>query len=524
MEYRVARKSILWDLLPGVLAAAVIFYRFPGNEPLHLQELAHYLSAAVRVQLGETPSVDFKFMFGPGLLELIVGWMGVFGSSVGSLHSFFVTGWQVYLLLFGVCLMRCSASLGASALIATLFAAFWLPPYAVLLSWGGPRYVPGLLLLALGLHAIRADSKLARQAALMTLAASAPFCVLVSPEQSIVALAALGIPLASSKHRKQVGAWLVDNSAGLVLIVFLLSVSIGLVEYLGFRATLFSYLSDLPAFRAWRQPLTPLGKSRILFALPMLGLAAAAWRMALGRAKEAYTASTTAAIAVIGVWTLLQVVYAARAFHQAQGVMAMGFVVSFSALVAYDLGRSSRLKRLALTFGVSLITVTVLSRLDSGYGVYLRWRANIVGRSVNCTSGCRESALEALKGVVMPTHQVEELEAVVGFAKQEWSLQSDSSIFVFPEDGVFEFLLWRPSVGGFPIAVLAHTRPEWRAALLTALTESPPHLIVRRKKIGLFAQSVGATTELLPEIQKFINDGYLPIQSTARFEILRRTD
>ncbi len=520
------RRDVGRLLLSGVVGSLPLIYRFATHEPMHWEELSHYLGAMQRALDGQIVVKDFNFLFGPTLLWTLRRWMEVFGVGLASVTWFFMAGWSLFLVLLGIVVAQCSRSIVIAALMCLIFSTFWMSTsFDILASWGGPRYVPGVLVLALGNEIIRRQHSTSAAFRLSFFGGVLlPLAGSLSPEQVTIALAA------------HVGGWLLLRRRAISATTAdvqtrsrcALSCASGLMLGTGLllmavpAGSLVQHLRELPAYASWRQPLSEYAKDRVLFAVAMFLPAMTVYLMGLRRRGLRLTSGEDLVL-IFGLFCAAQFVYALRAFQHSQGLMATGYLLLFAGCLLQRTWATSALRPIVSIIAAAYLAITVVVRAEAGRDALDRIVSNFSGVPVRCATGCRESSASRLRGVWLPLADANALDAVLVGVRAEWRTTTDSTYFVYPEDGFLEFALAHSAVGRFPVAALANTKPEWRSQLLSVLAAAPPHIVVRRRTIGLFARSVGSKTELLPEIAAFVASNYIVFARGGQFEVLRHS-
>ena len=514
-------------LIPGMLAVAVVFYRFPTTERMHWEELSHYLGAVQRVLDGQALVTQVKFMFAPAQISLITWWMGTAGYNLGALAWFFVIGWYLYLLLFGVVVCQCSRNLALAAVICVIFASLWLVDgYDILNSWGGPRYVPGILMLALFNQLSFSEKAVEFDATIHGIAGFfLPLSFSASPEQVTIVVFAWVAARLITRDWSSVQGPTTSTLIASRSTPFILGSLLGIALLLpGHRfSTLVQYLVELPSYSSWRQPITEHARVLATIAVLLTIPGFAVLILYARRHQRQRFSATERAIVTFGIFAALQFVYALRAFQYSQGVMATGFILVLMSCILQQAWKAKELRPIVGSVAMFYAVCSVLLRSEARAEFASHASANFSGVAVHCSTGCRESRWPRLSGVLLPVRDADALDALLTGVRNGWRESRDSTFLVFPEDAFLEFALNRSGESRFPIAAVAATTAEWRKEIFDSVVARPPSIVVRRTQLGLFARSIGSRSELLPELGGFILNNYSVVATAGSFEVLTRT-
>ena len=522
------------SLIPGLLGIAAAWYRFPDSVTPWLLELSHYLPAVERLRHGQLPGRDFIFLFGPALPDLLRAWLAVAGDTVVSTQDFFRFGWALYLVCLGVLVHRSGVTGVIGAAIMVWFAIWALPEPMALHAWGGPRYLTGILLLVL-LHGVVAstaqgDTRVVSRRMAVT-ALFTPLLAAVAVEQVVLTLLAFAL-LLLIPGAATLRALLMTRVVWHGAIAGLLAGLTGL--WLTRRAGLFmQYVVELRYYGIWRQPFRPTDLEPFLLHLLVAVLVFALWwRHRSTASRDLSVASRVAsegALLLLGLFALLQYAYAARAFGNLQGTLAIGLLMVWSLTALHACWAAQQRRGVVLLLGMVVLILGHRRTEHAATRFLLQWQANLTGvpaieGSPNVLMNRRPkvtSRLPRLAGSQLPLWFRDDVDSVVAIMARETSPSGPPSFVSYPETGVFEYLLGRPAQGRFPIMAMAETRPEWRAELLAQLRTAPPHLVIRQRQLGGFASSIGRTEELFPEIPRILERSYERVAVLNRYEVYR---
>jgi hypothetical protein len=520
------RKHILDLLLPGLIAVVLMFYRFPHTEPLDRFEVSVYLGALQRVLDGQELMQDAHFMFGPLLLWLLKGWMDIFGFHLGAFVWFFVAGWGLYLLLLGVLVAQNINSRVISITAMVVFVVLALPKYSVLCSWGGPRYVPGVAVMAFLNQVILSESHKLRKFWAFCVGVLVILSMAIAPEQALIAILSLISFFVTWMSIKVY--WRLNPPNSLQLMPckpFIAGILGGMTLLLPHEQLMSLALSvaNLPAYAVWRQTFF-MNSIGVPLSLLALGFFLLTLRRRVSERVQTGPAHFQSRDIVAGLTTLFWVgsfIYSLRAPEQPQHLMGMGFLFLAAAVLVYPNRRtrhSALCEANAFPCCLTLIwAMWYLPTIDPVTKLTQRVRSNITGEPVACAIGCVESSQPRLRGVKLPREQSRELEQLLAVFREEEKLHGKQSFFIFPEDGYLEFLIGRSAVTRFPIAYFAYTKPEWKSDILATLVNNPPQLVIRGRGYSVLASSIGPNLELLPEVASFLDEHYETFFTTQSY-------
>jgi|GEM_PF-2814020 len=519
-------------LIPGLLGVVLMFDRFSNIGSINNLETSLYLGPIQRMLDGQMFDRDFKPYFGPNFFIAIESWMRWFGYTYNSLVQFFVFGWCIFTMLLGILCAQAFRSIGLACLAVAFVVIFGFPEPFQLRIWGGPRYVPGLLTIVLVNAAFLYRTMILRctfvsLAVLLVLTGT-----LIAAEQILVALIAFGSALVFQLIVAGPRSIVVP---GIVIktVVFSTISSVCLIfAYLrrhGLVLHTIEHFRDLPAYSIWLSP----GQLTLIHSFSFLGVALALVLLAINAKSFSYTTQgqprsfVKLTSTIFCIWYYL---YGLRAPQQAQFVLGQSifFIV---VLLQVDSVMSHRatspmgfMQRVVLIAALSL-TFLCSSRWNPVAAInrsYNRIVANWSGTPLLCRNGCRmiDSSVYRMAGTILPKEQAEDIEQIVVALSDK--LQNGAKYFIFPEAGFLQFVLNKSTVSRFPVAVLAHTKPEWSQELVELISSDPPDFIVRGRNRSGLSMSIGAQEELLPDVAALIEENYRIDVRLNNFEILSR--
>lgn len=91
----------------------------------------------------------------------------------------------------------------------------------------------------------------------------------------------------------------------------------------------------------------------------------------------------------------------------------------------------------------------------------------------------RALSIDRARGILVPSDQADELEAMVDFLKHH--SQPTDTVVMFPELGAYNFLADRPFLGKFPISTFSWFDDEWFSKFLDQLQNAPVRYIFVQK-------------------------------------------
>ncbi len=124
---------------------------------------------------------------------------------------------------------------------------------------------------------------------------------------------------------------------------------------------------------------------------------------------------------------------------------------------------------------------------------------------------------ERLKFLTLPLSQAQEFEAVTRFIQTH--TQPHEPVFMFPELGVYSFVVDRPFVGRFPMVTSSWLNPQWHEELLDALKTEKPHYAVLSKTLPDYFQTIHfhqpQNRVYYETVRNFILKNYHIVQKTS---------
>jgi hypothetical protein len=500
----------------ALLAVALCVYRFPHSEPIRYQELSNFLGPLQRASEGQTLVRDATTVFAPGLIDVLELWFGYFGRTIASAELLFVFGWMVYVAALGYLVRQCvqSSMLALPAMLA--FVCIGLPPTDWFNVWGGPRYAVGLLTLVLVRSVLVAPRRAARMYGALLGAIWLPLAM-VSVEQVGLALLT-GFIGATGTWQRLTDDDFRDTMAAVALGTMASTVVLLLTGRL--QLTLL-YIGDLRKFSVWQQ--IPVAGAAALFGLLLLAPLAAVVTSHFCRGSRSSDADDKLrqSLRLLGLFAALHYVYAARAFGNLQGRLAFGLLIVWTIATLADCWPDMTRRRLVLLAG---LPVVVLGLLRNPYGprdVAERLVANASGVPLHCANDCARSRYPRLSDLLMPKEERDDFDAIIEGLLSDWRTTTDSSYLVYPEHAVIEFMVNKSTVGRFPIVDLAYSDSSWIRELEGAVRSAPPRTVIRFRRQGLFAASIGARGPLLPGLERILDKDYYLLRRLNHFDILR---
>ncbi len=484
-------------------------------------ELGEYLGGAAAILRGAAPYRDIHLIYGPLSYYGPAAAMLFFGKTVATLKGLFLAGniasalalWVLARLLIR---RRLYAALGAILAALGAHHPFWS------VNWGGLRFFfAHLFLLALLLH-LRSGRR--RWACLSGSAAA--LALLHSTDAGAVCLVAAAVAFAPARYRSAGARAWAAGLAGALLPVF---------AAMAWSGSLAPYSLDLfdPGYRlAWIQPVGAWGK-RSLATLIFPGLVYAAAFLSPEDRTRTRGVPLLPAVAAYGAALY---VFAFRALQGPQFAVALGpaTVVFFHLIdrlhtlaVSGELGSFRRVVAVAALWGAVFYAALLPKGLDGR-----RWLRNwfvyqMVKPEVSATylgfartERLREPGVSALRGSRVPPSQALEIERVFGEVTRR--TRPGERLLTYPDLSFFNFVCDRPPVGRFHRVADAWPKASWRAEALAACRDARPALALRATELSGLARSVGAREELLPEIGRFLDDGYASVLRAPRVEVLAR--
>ncbi len=501
-QKRLARRDVCVLSLVALLLTLKPYYL---RGELNFFELGLYLPGINAILDGKIPFRDFFYLRGPFELYVPALMMKCLGENVAVLASYFY---------FGTLLVMLSCVWIASQILRTrLFFYLLIPvlitrtfPRVVFTYWGGCRYAWGLLSIFAALRFLNGKGSIWIFFAGI-LSACAFFTSIEVGMCSIVAIASAlscGLFIEDFKERARKGLrsyflgsltiagpyltylQFVGGLSAYIETVWTVLTRLYVVANLHYTSVLPQNFSEVlkamlnPAAENFRH-VTPL----YLFLAVIVFLAL--------KVKKGGLETVDLKIICLGSYGLIMLLSSLRAPWASQFEMALQpeKILLFFCLEEVFLSfRNLRREGSAVTKGIKrffyqksfvigLLTMVILSSM--GYAIqrlnHRFWgRKNLVPILDQATTTL---TLRRLNGMTVPTKQADEIKQVSQFFED--NTRPGEPVFMFPELGIYSFIVDRPFVGRFSMITLSWFKDSWHREIVSDLTKSLPNYAVLSK-------------------------------------------
>lgn len=125
---------------------------------------------------------------------------------------------------------------------------------------------------------------------------------------------------------------------------------------------------------------------------------------------------------------------------------------------------------------------------------------------------------ERAKGVIVPGHQVRDIDAVVSYITS--NTEKREIVFTYPDLGTYNFLFDRPPLGRFYTAEFSFMHPQWFEELISDLESKKPRFIVTTNDFSRLEQFRPTVGTYLDQIHEYLAKNYKTVESYTRVKIL----
>jgi len=485
--------------LLSLLVLLLIWQPFYLHQELNLFEWGLYLPGIDAISQGQVPYRDFFHLRGPFELYLPTIFMKAFGFRADILAAYFYLGTVLTMLvsvLIAYELIQQRVLLYSFALILVTRTF----PRVVFTSWGGMRYAWGLLAVWCLIRFLKSD----RPGWLVACGALAAIALLTSIEIGVIFLFAfIAVMVMSPSHRRGIGAFL----SGFLLIgipygIYMLSQS-AFMPYLHAQWTVVTHMQKtflqtgrvpdtfpkflhavlLPFDKSFYK-MTPIYSYIFFFYLY-------SWRWF----NQRTTALDHAALAV-AVYGLISFLTGFRNLWFVEYEMALQpeKIILFYLLGQFITGCSEEARFVKFKWlGVVLLAMVIISSVVYSTGRFITrfykssWMCQLTTHSDNGKaelingSAVTSIDLPRLKNMTIPVWQAQDLEQLKTFI--DVHVPPHEAVWMYPELADLHFILDRPWVGRFPMAILSWMDEGSFADYKMTLEKNPPrYAIVARMK------------------------------------------
>lgn len=543
-------------LILSLFTFLVTFQPYYLQQEINLYELGLYLPGIDTILRGQMPYRDCFHLRGPFELYVPAFMMQVFGANVAVLSTYFYIGTVVALI---ACVV-----LGAQ-LYRTRFLLYLMVPVLVARTfprvaftfWGGMRFALGLMAIAAAVQFFK-TRKLVWLLGAGALAAGGLFtsveigvCAVVG-----VSLAVLFALFVRSFDMRFALRSILAFAAGWLLVV------IPFLSYLAAQQALGPYLGDVlgvvtrmqTTFNLNHTMEIPNNLGEVLaamfnptstnfkqmtpayFYLVLLGYFV--WKI---RAKM--IDNTDLAVVCLAGYGVMMYQTAFRHIWAYQFEMALQPEKVLYFFVLEQVYRYIKEKRVQFTvqrFKISVTLMVVIALIGSSLGyAFSRYGKRFVAYKyfMRVMSGKSTADLHPLhgkeagtivaeraKGMIAPREQVEEIDKLADFFDK--NTQLGETVFIFPELGIYSFIIDRPFVGRYPMVTMAWFREEWHADFMDDLKAEKPRYAVVDKDPGPAFPAIffklESNKKKYDEVLDFIKANYRVVDETSGTWIYER--
>lgn len=518
------RKPYLSDLAIALAFVIVMtWHPYYLHHEFNLFELGLYLPGIQGIMDGQVPYRDFFYLRGPLDLYIPAVLMEIFGNNVAVLATYFYAG-TVITLLFAVLIAH---ELLPSRLMFFSFVPILVArtfPRVVFTFWGGLRYAWGLAAVWCILRFMRRRSgKWLVAAGILTVAGG-----LTSIEIGVCAFAAIAAILCWDKDRAHTLRTYCFSIAMTVapFVIYLIAQN-AFVPFLDVQWTVATKLTKvfvqtepvpsnlwevinalIPGYNKNFRQMTPV-YCYIFFAVYLW------WRR-----KNGLLDKIDKAAAVVALYGLMVYLTGFRniwsnVFEMSLQPEKIIFFYLVSRLLQV-LAARAKFQKLAIAFLVGIVISSLgysIDRFNKRFLFFLK--DPLKGQEAV------RMAIPTVKGFVLPQAQAKDIIQLKQFFEQ--NTEPGDKIWMFPELGSMHFILERPWIGKFPMAILSWIDDKWYGEYMQELNKTKPKYLVANKVpphyLEKSAFAVEANRQKFLEQAAFIEEHYTLAASTPTYNI-----
>ncbi len=553
-----------WDVLVlSFFAVMITFHPFYLHGELNFFELGIYLPGINALLDGAVPYRDFFHLRGPLELYVPAFFMSLLGENVAILTTYFYIGSVITLLIAigiaqGIFRTRFILYLMVPVLIGRTF------PRVAFTYWGGMRYALGLLAIFFAVYFFQRKKYrwIVYSGIVTTLA------WLTSIEIGVCALAAISIACVMGWFFKVYNSHFIIRAIGM----YVLGIAMIAVPYCVYLAKMRALGEYIESTWAVVTQLTKIFPDRLLENYPgTLGEILSAmlpWGNYFKLLTPAYCflflAVYTAikirrkafdqrllAVLCVGAYGAIMYMTAFRKLMASQFEMALQpekIILFFMLEEAFLLlwGQRSWIRmslvrrpdrfdqwKLAgiyfLIFGLVISSVNyALMRYDRRFFAFQYIKSVVLGQDTRrlyplVNQKSERMRLSRLKGIVVPSWQAEDFKQLTDFFEQ--NTPPGETVLMYPEVGLYSFIIDRPFVGRFPMATFSWIG-GWHREFMEDLLVARPRFAVLSKDPGpTFEKAyfkIPSNKQHYEEAMRYIHDYYVAVDSTPSLVIYRR--
>ncbi len=512
-------------LIAAVFIAVITFQPYFLHGKINLFELGIYLPNIDALFSGKVPYRDFFYLRGPFELYVPAGLMAVFGKEISVLMAYFYGGTVLTILLFAwigknLYRTRWIFFLMVAVLVARTF------PRVVFTYWGGWRFALGALaiLLAIPYFSRKRRGWLFAAGIITSCALLTSIEVGTCSFTGITAALVISALYQGKTTNKILLEPFLSYGAGCLPVVIPYAIYLAVHQaFLPYCDALYHVLtnmqnvfpSDVPRF----QHMTPA----FLYVVLVSYLIYKIWHRKMG--------ATQFMVIALGVYGLVLYLSAFRNIEAAQFEMALQpekILFFFLWEEAYLFLAAKKVKYIAIL--IVILTLSSLgyaaARYNNRFFVYKYLYNKLTGHEIAVLrplAGEESVRLETqrVKGLVVPKEQAEDFIQLRNFVQERTAVQEP--VFMFPELGIYYFIVDRPFAGRFATATFSWMDERWHEELMSWLKETPPRVaVVQREPSPWFAETyfeVSKNRDKYQQTLDFIQKHYILAGSTHSLDI-----
>lgn len=547
----------------SVFAVLITFHPFYLHGELNFFELGIYLPGINALLDGAVPYRDFFHLRGPLELHVPAFFMSLFGENVVILSTYFYVG-SVITLLIGIGIAQ---SVYRTRFILYLMVPVFIGrtfPRVTFTYWGGMRYALGLLAIFFAVYFFQRR----KYRWIVYSGVATALAGLTSIEVGVCALAAVGIACSVGWLAKVYGRDFIAKAIGRYALG-IMAVVVPYFVYLAGTHALGAYFESTWAVAT---KMTQVFPDRLLEPYPGSPAEILSAMLPWGdyfklltpaycflffaiytavRIKRGAMEPRVLAVVCVAAYGLVMYLTAFRKLPASQFEMALQpekiilfFMLEEAFLFLWDQKQKIRLSlakrpnrsdqwKLAGIYFLALGLIMsssnyALMRYDRRFFAFQYVKSILLGKDTRwlrplAGEQSERMRLSRLKGMVVPSWQAEDFKQLTDFFQRNTTL--GETVLMYPELGMYSFIIDRPFVGRFPMATFSWIG-EWHQEFMEDLKAVGPRFAVLPKDPGpTFAKAhfkIPSNKHHYDDVMRYIAEHYGLVDSTPSLLIYAR--
>ncbi len=526
------RVSFFDGIFLSFFTILITFHPYFLYGEIKFDELGLYLPAIDAVLHGAIPYRDFFYLRGPGEIYVPAFLMSIWGENITVLSVYFYVGTVLTLLICVFIAMQIYRSrLILYIMVPVLIARTF--PRVVFTYWGGFRYGLGLMVIWMAIRFLKKERFLWIWGAGLL----SGLCFFTSVEIGVCAITGISIALLISYLMKIHDQRLIQK-ASTIYFLGMLTFSIPYIFYMIETNSLMDYMRSVYVVLTKMQTVMDIHQvvpmpRNILEALGVMlnpahdnfkHLTPAYFYLMMivyliYRVKKRQFSKDHLSVVCLAGYGVVLYVSAFRNIWASQFEMALQpekillfwvfeeiclwkrpeQVLSLNSLYdamtvwANSFRQNIKPRAVRIPFGNIFLIVLICSSLGYAiqrynkrffpfqYACYRLFGKN-TGKLIPLSQiKTKQLTLARARGMTVPLEQAQEVETITTFIQEHTA--PGEKVFMFPELGVYSFMVDRPFVGRFPVVTLSWFNDDWHQELLRDLIRQRPNYAVLTKNL-----------------------------------------